>query len=105
MKMSDVFTAKLFAIDNEDMTGEDAPCLCHKGGGYYAVFNTGDQAQAAAHAINQYDELVVMNAELVEALELAVQSMLDSGYRVNSSFIRSLSSALAKAKELSHGKG
>ena len=52
--------------------------------------------------INDRDALVAMNAELVEALELAVQSMLDSGYRVNSSFIRSLSSALAKAKELSH---
>ena len=34
--------------------------------------NTYKEDQAAAHAINQYDALVAMNAELVEALDLVL---------------------------------
>ena len=102
MKMSDVFTAKLFAIDNEDITGEDAPCLCHKGGGYYAVFNTGQQAQAAAHAINQHDALVAMNAELVEALGNILWDVCQDDEPDDSlTHLALASGTLRKAKELS----
>lgn len=57
-------------------------------------------ANAAAHAINQHDKLVELNKELVEALELSLQSMLDSGYSPKSISIRVIEVALAKAKEL-----
>ena len=75
MKMSDFFAENLLSIDNEDITGVDDPCLCHRSGGSYAVFNTDNQAKAAAHAINKHDALVAMNAELNTALN-EVSAML-----------------------------
>ena len=72
MKMSDVFKVRLLAIDNEEITGEDNPCLCNSSGGFYAVFNTTEQAEAAAHAINSHDKLEADKAALVDCVELVL---------------------------------
>ena len=102
MKMSDVFK------DSKQIGSFDR-FVCQTGYDDLATFNTEQQAQAAAHAIRQHDELVAMNAELVEALEELsgiVQGVIDESEPLNikdhvdSFTLQPSINALLKAKEL-----
>ena len=59
MKMSDVFYLPVVAISNDR-------------GGRFIPMESNQQAKAAAHAINQHDQLTAINQELVEALSAAI---------------------------------
>ena len=92
MKMSDVFK------DSKQIGSFDR-FVCQTGYDDLATFNTEQQAQAAAHAINQHDALVAMNAELVEALGNSL-SAIDIRF-ISDQNLSTAKSVLAKAKELS----
>tara|TARA_R110000851_G_scaffold41079_2_gene103306 strand:+ start:1884 stop:2165 length:282 start_codon:yes stop_codon:yes gene_type:complete len=68
MKMSDHFEQDLKACDITNGLGDTKFGLVDS----YGIATGKMQMEAAAHAINQHDALVAMNAELVEALELVL---------------------------------
>ena len=82
MKMSNVFKV------NRDIDIDD-----------FDQFNL-DEMDAAAHAINQHDALVAMNAELIINLERALTSACDP-YACSEDFCDYMLEELDKAKELS----
>ena len=108
MKMSDHF-------DNSKQVGSFKRILCQTGYEDIGEFRSVDQAKAAAHAINQHDALVAMNAELIKMASDISQMCVGEitmGYKIDAqsigeyiSSVKGLNSEelVAKAKELSHG--
>ena len=109
MKMSDVFKLplKIVAVDHSlnSYKVNDGNKIC------VADRMPAIKAQAAAHAINQHDALVAMNAELVEALEgmqsLNIKMARDFNGRtepwnqIDEEHLHDAQVLLTKAKELS----
>ena len=99
MKMSDVFKLplKIVAVDHSlnSYKVNDGNKIC------VADRMPAIKAQAAAHAINQHDALVAMNAELVEALGNILWDVCqDDEPNVSLTYLALASGALLKAKEL-----
>ena len=107
MKMSDVFgnrniTSRGTIIKDRDIERSSL-----------GAFNTNTMAKAAAHAINQHDALVAMNAELIKMASDISQMCVGEiamGYRIDAQsigeYIYSVTGLnseelVAKAKELS----
>ena len=101
MKMSDVF--KLPVVGISEWSEYHAATFSYFNSGGYDLQGK-SHMEAAAHAINQHDALVAMNAELVEALELA-NRLLFGKVANKLAFKQTVQPLLQKAKELSHGKG
>ena len=101
MKMSDVF--KLPVVGISEWSEYHAATFSYFNSGGYDLQGK-SHMEAAAHAINQHDALVAMNAELVEALEGCLSDLLmHQGEKKGSGtcWAGEAEEALAKAKELS----
>jgi hypothetical protein len=92
MKMSEVFQ-NLRAEDITSGLGDTEYGLVDD----YGIARTKVKAEAAAHAINNHDDLVGANKALVEALE-AVMTELIAADRENTWPYEMAEAALAKAK-------
>ena len=73
LKMADVFKSELFIdSDCDDVIVDDLSLTVLES------FSGSDAAKFALHAINSHDELVVMNKELLEALEFVISDKAPS---------------------------
>ncbi len=70
MKMSDVFKG-IVSIEADPLSEHAAFAIFDNKGAVLSAWN-GRYAEAAAHAINQHDQLTAINKELVEALEASL---------------------------------
>ena len=98
MKMSDVF--KLPVVGISEWSEYHAATFSYFNSGGYDLQGK-SHMEAAAHAINQHDALVAMNAELIINLERTLISACDP-YACSEDFCDYMLEEIAKAKELSH---
>ena len=88
MKMSDVFILPVVAISDGR-------------GGRFIPMESNQQADAAAHAINQHDKLVELNKELVEALGNVLRDICQEDEpNISLVYLAAASGVLRKALEL-----
>ena len=68
IKMSEVFSGEVICLSGQEAGASpydwDCGILRRASGGHVAQFDEFDEAQAAAHAINQHDKLVEENQML-----------------------------------------
>ncbi len=73
IKMSEVFSGVVISLSGQEAGRSpydwDCGVLRNPNGGHVADFDEHDEAQAAAHAINNHDKLVAENDKLVSYLK------------------------------------